>query len=138
MEELKRLIEQERQVFEQREHFYSQADTKYKCVHRLHWAKHQQPTLHQLYDLEKKIEDRAEFLFQKYKDNPEYIEQVIKIFQDRLKQVINYIEKEKKHWEKIHQNIQKELTDNIEEYKNQFNFLEIRRLSLERKLSKTY
>ena len=138
MQELLSLIQEERKVFEEREHFSSQVATRYKCVHRLHWLKHQQPTLHQLYDLERKIEERGNLLFEQNKDNPETIMQLIAVFRERINKIIDYIKKEKKHWIKIHQNIQKELDDNIEEYNKHIHFLKLREISLEGDTVKTH
>ena len=138
MEELIKLIEEERKVFKQRDHFYSQADTKYKCIHRLHWARHQQPTLHKLYELEKAIEQRAKLLFEENKDNPKFLAQLIAIYKSRLNQVIYFLSREKISWQKICRNIQKELGDNIEEYRQELNVLKIREIEIERNALKTY
>jgi len=129
MQELLELIAQEKKVFEAREHFYSQAETKEKCVHRLHWQSRQQPTLHQLYELERKIEQRVEELYNQSRDNPGNIKRLLDIYEARLKSVISYINKEKLHWQRISKNIQKELDDNINEYIQQLRHLEIRRLA---------
>ncbi len=141
MEELTKLIEKEEEIFKQREYIYLQVDTKYKCVWRLksiHLAKDMQKTLHQLYDVEKKIEERMEFLLNKYKNEPDLILQLVNIFKKRLNSVISFLEKEKIHWQKICENIQKELNDNIKEYKDQLAFFKIKEFNIERSILKTY
>ena len=146
MQELIRLIEQEKKEIENREEFYQKITRgEYKCKHRTallsYWSKFGKITLSGFDSIEKQIEKRAEFLYEQYKHSPEKISQLTTIFKNRLNNILSFMKKEKKWWHDGHQNIQQELDDDIEEYKKELSFLKIREFAFEnnkRQLSKTH
>ena len=145
MQELIRLIEQEKKEIQNREEFYQKiTKAEYKCKHRtavlLHWSKFGKITLSGFDSIEKQIEKRVEILYEQYKYSPEKMFELTTVFRNRLNNILSFMEREKKWWYDGHQNIQKELDDDIEEYRRELNFLRIKEFAIEddkRELSKT-
>lgn len=128
MEELKRLIEQEKEALNKGKGFHQQIIGVEKCIHRLHWAERQRSLLHVLYDLELKIEARAKYLLDQNKGNSEFINELMDIFTERVVRIINHLQGEKACWPKICENMQKEIDADIKEYRQVIESLKIKRM----------